>query len=289
MTREENPLCTPKDAVDDPNAPKNIDKLLNSRAYARADRDLALLSEDALRPVRLQLEYLKPELALTRQAVKSTIVVFGGTRIVEPAAAKRQVQACEADLEKHGPDEGKQARLRIAKRVLAKSHYYDVARGLAELVSLKNPDPGEWVITTGGGPGIMEAANRGAYDAGANSIGLNITLPMEQFPNPYISPELCFQFRYFALRKLHFLQRAKALIAFPGGFGTFDELFEALCLVQTRTIKRIPIVLVGKDFWKQAFDGEFLRDEGVISPQDLELFSYAETAPEVWDAIEPFL
>jgi uncharacterized protein (TIGR00730 family) len=175
----------------------------------------------------------------------------------------------------------------VAERVLAKSRYYDVAREFGRLVSGVCQLDGrcDFVIVTGGGPGIMEAGNRGAFDVGAKSIGLNITLPHEQFPNPYISPELCFQFRYFGLRKMHFMKRAKALVAFPGGYGTFDELFEALTLIQTEKIRPRPVVLVGKEFWQSAFDAEFLAAEGVIDPEDVELFSYAETAEEIWNAI----
>jgi hypothetical protein len=179
-------------------------------------------------------------------------------------------------------------RLEIAQRLLAKSHYYDVAREFGRLVG--NSGPGsqrhDLVIMTGGGPGIMEAANRGAYDVGAKSIGLNIRLPREQYPNPYITPELCLRFHYFALRKLHFLLRAKALVAFPGGYGTLDEMFETLTLVQTRTIKPVPVVLVGERYWRQAFNVDFLVDEGVIDPEDRELFWFAETAQEIWDGIQ---
>lgn len=177
-------------------------------------------------------------------------------------------------------------RLEVAERLQAKSHYYDVARELGRLVSSSQPaEKREVVVMTGGGPGIMEAANRGAYDAGSKSIGLNIHLPHEQYPNPYITPELCFRFHYFALRKLHFLKRAQALVAFPGGFGTFDELFETLTLIQTRTIKPVPVVLVGERYWREAVNIDFLGAEGVIDAEDRDLFWYAETAEEIWDGI----
>ena len=184
-------------------------------------------------------------------------------------------------------DRALERKLRVAERVLAKSKYYDVAREFGRIVSesSKTAAPSDFIITTGGGPGIMEAANRGAFDAGRATIGLNIILPMEQDPNAYITPELCFQFRYFALRKLHFLKRAKALVAFPGGYGTFDELFDALTLVQTEKIDPMPIVLVGEEFWRGAFRADFLAEEGVISPEDPELVSYAETADQIWGTI----
>ena len=184
-------------------------------------------------------------------------------------------------------DAGRQRRLAIAERVLAKSHYYEVAREFGRLVGRagERGTQARMVVVTGGGPGVMEAANRGAYDVGAKSVGLNITLPHEQYPNPYVTPGLCFQFHYFALRKLHFLLRARALVAFPGGFGTFDELFETLTLVQTRKIKPVPVILVGEDYWRQAVDLEFLVAEGVIDPEDRELLWFAETAQEIWDGI----
>ena len=178
-------------------------------------------------------------------------------------------------------------RLAVAERVLANSHYYDVARDLGRLVSTANNTAKgpHCTVVTGGGPGIMEAANRGAFDVGAKSIGLNISLPHEQSPNPYITPEFCFNFHYFAIRKLHFLLRAKALVAFPGGFGTFDELFEALTLVQTRKMNPIPIILVGNAYWRRAVDMDFLVAEGVVAQEDRELFWFAETAREIWDGI----
>lgn len=258
-------------------------------SYLRADLDTDLLARNELRAVRLQLEFLKPELLLIEQRVKSTIVVFGGTRIVEPAAARAQVEEARLTLAT-SPDESARRKVAVAERVLAKSHYYDMAREFARLVSetcQHNADC-EFVVTTGGGPGVMEAANRGAFDAGAKSIGLNITLPLEQHPNPYITPGLCFEFRYFALRKMHFLQRARALVAFPGGYGTFDEIFDALCLIQTGKLAPLPVVLVGEAFWRRAFDAEFLADEGVLDADDVKLFSYAETAEEIWARITAF-
>lgn len=281
------PIEFPKPSADDPDAPERVRRLMEGAAYVRADSDPSFLQRDELRHARLQLEYLKPEIALRERGIDSTIVLFGGTRIVEPLAARRRVAELAAELSRRPDDTGLQRRLDTAERVLAKSRYYDVAREFARLVSehCKKAKPAEFVIMTGGGPGIMEAGNRGAFDAGRHTIGLNIDLPLEQYPNPYITPDLCFQFRYFALRKLHFVKRAAALVAFPGGFGTFDELFETLCLVQTRKIDPIPVVLVGEDFWRRAFDVQFLVDEGVIAPEDADLFFFAETAEEIWDVI----
>lgn len=289
--REPLPSAHPKPAAEDPEAPRRLQALMDSNSYVRADHDVDFLQRNDLRAVRLQLEYLKPRLLLDEHGVQSTIVVFGGTRIVEPAAARRRLadaQTALAAAEAGTPEHADLAkRVQIAERVLAKSGYYDVAREFGRMVGQAGggPDDDRLLVVTGGGPGIMEAGNRGAFDVGARSVGLNITLPHEQFPNPYITPELCFQFRYFALRKMHFVHRARALVAFPGGYGTFDELFETLCLIQTRKTKPLPVVLVGRDFWQRAFDVEHLVMEGVISPEDTELFTFAETAQEIWDII----
>jgi hypothetical protein len=244
------------------------------------DRDIEFLSEGDSRGLRLQLEYLKAESLLRRHRIGHTILVLGSTRIVERTAARRRLDGLRR---RRAP----KARLEVAQRILAKSRYYGIARQFGRIVggSAVLPDGTRAAIITGGGPGIMEAANRGAFDAGAPSIGLNINLPQEQFPNPYVTPDLCLRFRYFALRKLHFLLRARALVAFPGGFGTCDELFETLTLVQTRKIKPLPIVLVGKSYWEQAFNAGFLIDEGTIDAEDRELFWFAETAQEIWDGI----
>ena len=283
------PETRPKPAVEDPQAPARVRAIMNGPAYVRADHDAEFLQRDELRDTRLALEYLKPELGLIEHDISSTIVLFGGTRIVEPRAAERNVQELEAALAAEPFDTLLARRLQVARRVLAKSKYYDVARDFARLVSTHCPTcPREFVIMTGGGPGIMEAGNRGAYEAGAPSVGLNIVLPMEQFPNPYITPELCFRFRYFGLRKLHFMKRAKALVAFPGGIGTMDELFDALCLVQTRKISPMPIVLVSREFWTGAFSPQYLADEGTIADEDTQLFSYAESAEEIWAQIRAF-
>lgn len=266
---------------------ERIRALLKSPAYRRADRDLGFLEKDDVRHVRLELEFLKPDLAMRDHHVESVIVLFGGTRIVEEGVARRRRDACRAAVDEDPDDPAKRRALAVAERVLAKSKYYDVAREFGRLVSERSAAiaPHDFVIMTGGGPGIMEAGNRGACDSGRKSIGLNIELPFEQYPNPYITPGLCFQFRYFAIRKLHFLLRAKALVAFPGGYGTFDELFDALCLVQTKKIEPMPIILVGEAFWRSAFPAEVLADEGVIDDRDLGLFRYAETAEEIWQQI----
>jgi uncharacterized protein (TIGR00730 family) len=277
----------PKPAVDDPQAPERLRELLASPTYRQADKDLDFLESDETRGVRLQIDYLKPELELRRLGVEHTIVVFGGTRIREPAAAARRVRELRAQLEAAPGNEELERQLAIAERVEAKSHYYEVARELGRLVGSCRGGSLDCrlLVLTGGGPGIMEAANRGAYEAGAPSVGLNIALPREQFPNPYQSTQLCFRFHYFAMRKLHFLLRARALVAFPGGYGTFDELFETLTLVQTRTIAPVPVVLVGESYWRRAVDFDFLVDEGVIEREDRDLFWYAESAEEVWRSI----
>jgi uncharacterized protein (TIGR00730 family) len=285
--REPLPWQCPKPPDEDPDAPARVQAILGSPSYRRADVDLDFLARDTMRGVRLQIDYFKPEILLEEHRIRQTIVVFGSTRTCEPAAARRKVDGLKAALAADTGNKDLARRLAIAERVLAKSHYYEVAREFGRLVSATNRTAnGQYrVVVTGGGPGIMEAANRGAFDVGAKSVGLNISLPHEQYPNPYITPELCFNFHYFAMRKLHFLLRAKALVAFPGGYGTFDELFEVLTLVQTRKIKPIPVVLVGESYWRRAVNLDFLVDEGVIDQEDRELFWFAETAQEIWNGI----
>jgi uncharacterized protein (TIGR00730 family) len=285
--REPLPWQEPKSAADDPDAPERVRKLLASPTYRPADSDLDFLNGEDTRGVRLEIDYLKAELELRRRGVEHTIVVFGSTRIGEVAAAARRVHELEALLAATPGDRTLDAQLRIAEQRRAKSRYYEVARELGRLVGgcTGGGKDCRVLLMTGGGPGIMEASNRGAHDVGSPSIGLNIALPHEQFPNPYISPELCFRFHYFAMRKLHFLLRARALVAFPGGYGTFDEVFETLTLVQSRTIAPVPVVLVGESYWRRAVDFDFLVDEGVIEPEDRDLFWYAESADEIWRSI----
>jgi uncharacterized protein (TIGR00730 family) len=265
-------------------------EILESSSYRIAYEDPDFLRRDELRPVRLQLELMKPQLALEEHNVRSTIVVFGSTRIASPEDAQAQLEEMVRALALRPGDAHAQKRVRVAERILAKSRYYEEARNFARIVSTTCQMEGkcDYVVITGGGPGIMEASNRGAWEVGAKSIGLNITLPFEQIPNPYITPDLCFQFRYFAIRKMHFLIRAKAMVAFPGGYGTLDELFETLTLVQTKKMKPIPILLFGEEYWRQAVNLQFLVDEGTISPEDLALVSYVETAEEAWRKITEF-
>jgi uncharacterized protein (TIGR00730 family) len=265
-------------------------KIEQSPSYKLASEDIAFLNRDALRPVRMQLELLKPEMALAEQNVRSTIVVFGGTQVRERPDAERRLAAAQEALVKAPDNPILQRTVARAERVLAKAHYYDAAREFGKLVSSNCQLGGtcDYVIVTGGGPGIMEAANRGAFDVGRKSAGFNITLPAEQFPNPYITPELCFQFRYFAMRKMHFLLRAKGLVVFPGGFGTLDELTDALTLIQTRRMAAIPIIMFGREYWDRVIDFEFLADEGIIDDAHLKIIQYADTPQEAWEIIASF-
>jgi uncharacterized protein (TIGR00730 family) len=267
--------------------PPHLDSDHASSSYIPADKDTEFLQRDELRPTRIGLELLKPELIQKEEQIQSTIVVFGSARLQEPTAARQALKKSEEAAARAPNDLGYQRNVAIAKRQLDLAKYYDVAREFSRLVSSTCQIDGhcDYVIVTGGGPGIMEAANRGAADVNAKSIGLNITLPHEQYPNPYITPRLSFQFRYFAIRKMHFLIRAKALVAFPGGFGTLDELFETLTLLQTGKTQSVIVVLVGRDFWERLINWQFLVDCGLIAEADLGLFHYAETAQEAWDLI----
>jgi len=281
------PWCQPKPGHEDVRAPDLIREIMAHPNYLQPDEDVDFLNRDDMRGPRLQLDYQKAETLLREQGIAHSIVVFGGTRIPEPQAAREKLAAIEARSAADPGNDDLTRRVEIAKRVVAKSAYYDVARAFGRIVGAREGTHGNrLVIVTGGGPGMMEAANRGAHDAGARTVGLNITLPHEQFPNPYITPGLCFRFRYFALRKLHFLMRARALVVFPGGYGTLDELFETLTLIQTRKIRPLPVILVGRDYWSRVFDPEFLVEEGVIDPEDRDLFWYAETAEEIWEDIQ---
>jgi len=258
-----------------------------SESYKLAFDDPEFLLRDELRAVRLQLEIMKPEIIQQELGVNATVVIFGGARIPKPETAAKRLQEEEIQAKRQPLSAMATLRVSCARRVLDKSHYYEEARELARLIteSCLHNDDCDLVVSTGGGPGIMEAANRGAYEAGGKSIGLNIVLPHEQAPNEYITPELCFQFHYFAMRKMHFLMRARALVAFPGGFGTMDELFETLTLIQTKKIKQLPVILFGQEFWNMAIDFDFLVREGVIAPEDKSLFHMVEKAEEAWEII----
>ena len=277
----------PKGAEEDGRAPGALRSILQSPSYQEADQDEGFLQSEATRGIRLQLDFLKTETLLREHQIAHTIVVFGSTRICEAQAARRTVASIADALALNPDDGGLQRRLKTARSLAAKTKYYRIAREFGQIVGAASEKAigGRLMIMTGGGPGIMEAANRGAHDVGAQSIGLNITLSKEQAPNPYVTPELCFRFHYFAMRKLHLLMRARALVAFPGGFGTMDELFEVLSLEQTRKIAPVPVVLVGESYWRRAFDPDFLVDEGVIDPEDRDLFWFAESAEEAWQGI----
>ncbi|PXA98989.1 lysine decarboxylase [Nostoc sp. 3335mG] len=249
-------------------------------AYRLAFQDMDFLLRDDLRPVRFQLELLKPQLLLDEANIASTFVVYGSARIPEPSKAT-------ALLDLATTAEGR----KIAEKLVEKSKYYDVARELARLASnFPRDEAGKqhFVVTSGGGPSIMEAANRGARDVGADTVGLNIVLPHEQAPNPYVTPGLSMQFHYFALRKMHFLLHARAVAVFPGGFGTFDESFELLTLIQTGKIAPIPVIFYGKEFWNRVVNFDALCEEGVISRRDLDLFHFCETAEEGWEIVQDF-
>jgi hypothetical protein len=280
------PWKAPKPDVEDSRASALVRNILDSREYRPADEDTDFLRLDATRGVRLQIDYQKPENLLNEHGIAHSIVVFGSTRICEPDAARRRMTELEARLATDPRNEELSIQLRIARRIVDKSHYYSMAQEFGRIVGrAEGKLNNKLAVVTGGGPGLMEAANRGAHDVQARTVGLNITLPHEQYPNPYLTPGLCFQFHYFAIRKLHFLKRARALVVFPGGFGTLDELFETLTLIQTRKIPPVPVILVGKTFWEKAFNMDFLVAEGVIDPEDRELFWYAETAQEIWEDI----
>jgi uncharacterized protein (TIGR00730 family) len=255
-----------------------------SSSYQLAFLDDDLMLRDELRPIRLQLELLKAELVQHEMGIQSTIVIFGGARVPDPETAEAELVTLESKAKNNSKDSVLNRDLRAARRNLNKSRYYEQAKRLAALASTNSPRD-QLVVITGGGPGIMEAANRGAHECGCQSIGLNIVLPFEQMPNSYITPELCFQFHYFAIRKMHFLLRAKGLVAFPGGYGTLDELFETLTLIQTGKIQPIPVLLFGRSFWEKVINFQALLDEGNISVKDLAIFQYVDTAEEAWDII----
>jgi uncharacterized protein (TIGR00730 family) len=257
-----------RDSTQDIEATKRIPDTAQTRApayrLAFADRDF--LTREELRPVRLQLELLKPQLIMDERGIETTVVMFGGARIPAPEAAAR------------------------TEALAGMARYYDEARRFAAVMTERSLATygRQWVIVTGGGPGVMEAGNRGAEEAGGQSIGLNIVLPHEQAPNPYVTPDLSFNFHYFAIRKMHFLMRAAAICVFPGGFGTLDELFESLTLIQTGRMKRVPFVLFGREWWGRVVDWELLAEAGVIARSDLDLFQVVETADEALAVIDGF-
>jgi uncharacterized protein (TIGR00730 family) len=266
---------------------ENMERILSSPSYSLAQEDPALLTRTEMRGVRMLLELGKAELGLQADKIESTVIVFGGTQIVERTAAERRLSEARRVLQAAPGDAKAKRDVERCVRLIEFSRYYDDAREFARIVSIDNQcdDQRDYVIVTGGGPGIMEAANRGAFDVGCKSIGLNIKLPAEQQPNPFITPELCFQFKYFALRKFHFILRAAAVVLFPGGFGTLDEMFETLTLMQTHRMQPVPIILYGKAYWSKVIDFQYLSDAGVISDHHLELFTYAETPAEAWQQI----
>lgn len=276
-----------KKLKDDPEALEKLKAIIDTSTHVFAEDDIDFIYSDEARAIRLQYDYIKAESKMHKQGIDHTIVVFGSARIVEFDVAMKRLKKIEKELETSPHSESLLAALKKAESMVRKSIYYDEAREFGKLVgkSGKNPEDCRVTLMTGGGPGIMEAANRGALEVGAKSIGLNIELPHEQSPNSYISPELSFQFRYFAMRKLHFMQRAKALVVFPGGFGTMDELFEILTLIQTGKSPSIPIVLVGKEYWDRVINFDFLQEEDVIEFDDLTMISYVDSAKDAWNTI----
>ena len=258
---------------------------MNHPSYRLAyDDDDFFLRED-MRALRLQLEWVKPDIIQKENNIESTVVVFGGARFKEKKKAEQQLLKARDELSKNPDSEERQRKIKIAESVCRNSRFYEESRLLAQKITRLSQQHGgkEFVVVTGGGPGVMEAANRGAADEGGQSIGLNIVLPFEQEPNPYITPELCFQFDYFAIRKMHFLKRAKGLVAFPGGFGTLDELFETLTLIQTKKMQPFPIVLIGKEYWSRLIDFDFLAEQGAVSEADIKLFHMVDTAGDAYE------
>ncbi|MCG6941374.1 MAG: LOG family protein [Thiohalocapsa sp.] len=288
-TRRREPLPSehPKPVEEDSECAARLDAIMQHPSYLAADQDVEFLHTHATRGLRLHLDYLKAEEGLVEHGVERCIVVFGSTRLREPYAALRALAGARKAAAAAPDDPALARRLELAEHRMALSRYYEIGRELGRLVGEAGEGPADsrLIVMTGGGPGAMESANRGAFEAGADSAGLNITLPSEQYPNPYLTPGLCFQFHYFALRKLHFMKRAAAIVALPGGLGTLDELFGTLTLIQTRKVPPIPVVLIGEDYWRRVFDIDYLLEVGSIDPEDTELFWYAETAAEAWAGI----
>ena len=268
----------------------NLEAILKSSTYKLAHEDLNLLNTNEMRGVRMLLEITKPEKVIEKENIISTVIVFGGVHISEENISKRRLYDAEKSLLNNPKSKDLKINIKRLKNLNSLSHYYSSARELSKLISIesKTKSPHSYVIVTGGGPGIMEAANRGAFDAGCKSIGLNISLPNEQRPNSFITPGLCFKFNYFAMRKFHFVMRSAAAVFFPGGFGTLDELFEILTLRQTGMKHNIPIILFGKSYWEKVINFQFLSDMGLIKENDLSIFQYADTANEAWELIKNF-
>ena len=266
---------------------KNLNLIINSDTYKLAYEDIGLLNRNEMRGVRMLLEITKPDLILEENKILSTIIIFGGASIAEESKTKEKIDDIKKLIKKNPSSVLLKRNLNRLENLLSMSHYYQSAREFSKLASINNQSKScnSHVIVTGGGPGIMEAANRGAFEANCKSIGLNISLPNEQIPNAFITPGLCFKFNYFALRKIHFVMRSIGAVFFPGGFGTLDELFELLTLRQTGMKNKIPIILFGREYWDKIINFEYLADLGLISDEHLNLFEYADTASEAWEII----
>ena len=270
------------------NNSKNLNLIINSDTYKLAYEDIGLLNRNEMRGVRMLLEITKPDLILEENKILSTIIIFGGASIAEESKTKEKIDDIKKLIKKNPSSVLLKRNLNRLENLLSMSHYYQSAREFSKLASISNQNKNcnSHVIVTGGGPGIMEAANRGAFEANCKSIGLNISLPNEQIPNAFITPGLCFKFNYFALRKIHFVMRSIGAVFFPGGFGTLDELFELLTLRQTGMKNKIPIILFGREYWDKIINFEYLADLGLISDEHLNLFEYADTASEAWEIIK---
>ena len=270
------------------NNSKNLNLIINSDTYKLAHEDIGLLNRNEMRGVRMLLEITKPDLILEENKILSTIIIFGGASIAEESKTKEKIDDIKKLIKKNPSSVLLKRNLNRLENLLSMSHYYQSAREFSKLASINNQSKScnSHVIVTGGGPGIMEAANRGAFEANCKSIGLNISLPNEQIPNAFITPGLCFKFNYFALRKIHFVMRSIGAVFFPGGFGTLDELFELLTLRQTGMKNKIPIILFGREYWDKVINFEYLADLGLISDEHLNLFEYADTASEAWEIIK---
>ena len=270
------------------NNSKNLNLIINSDTYKLAYEDSGLLNRNEMRGVRMLLEITKPDLILEENKILSTIIIFGGASIAEESKTKEKIDDIKKLIKKNSSSVLLKRNLKRLENLLSMSHYYRSAREFSKLASINNQSKScnSHVIVTGGGPGIMEAANRGAFEANCKSIGLNISLPNEQIPNAFITPGLCFKFNYFALRKIHFVMRSIGAVFFPGGFGTLDELFELLTLRQTGMKNKIPIILFGREYWNKIINFEYLADVGLISDEHLNLFKYADSASDAWEIIK---